>query len=337
MSQYSEIIRQWATDTRRAGCIAGADGTGEVGLDSGQAGRRVAVRFTLKVELDRVADARYEVFGCGFSMAACAVAADLAVGCSLDTIQDVDAIRLGMVLDGLPSDRSYCADLAVEALQAAASSARNNRDVVASTLSQEPHHGPRVMLDDPIYSQLMKSPRREAVSFEDRHLFACLIAVAAQESEDLAVPLGLQQSDLDSILLLFFPGQSFDLLECYSSSAYHQPVECNPDVLSILLSHVPADSGFHQVFVSLWLARILATRAALPGHLWVAMGLTERPQLTAAIRRHLPSLADANHQNMRWKRYLYKQVCDLNGGVMCKAPNCGICSDYGLCFVADEG
>jgi nitrogen fixation protein NifQ len=66
------------------------------------------------------------------------------------------------------------------------------------------------------------------------------------------------------------------------------------------------------------------------------MGLFERPQLTAAIRRYLPSLAVANHQNMRWKRYLYKQVCERNGGVMCKAPNCGVCSDYALCFAVED-
>jgi len=105
--------------------------------------------------------------------------------------------------------------------------------------------------------------------------------------------------------------------------------------LSLLYSHVPAGLGFNALIVSCCLARILATRAAFPGHLWVAMGLTERSQLTAAIRRHLPSLAKANSQNMRWKRYLYKQVCDLNGGTMCKAPNCGVCSDYSLCFAAE--
>ena len=59
---------------------------------------------------------------------------------------------------------------------------------------------------------------------------------------------------------------------------------------------------------SLLLARMIAARTARPGHLWVAMGLFERPQLSASIRRLLPSLAAANSQNMRWKRYLFKQV-----------------------------
>ena len=328
MSHYTETIRKWATDTRRTGCLPDPDGIGEIGLGDKSAGRRLAARFTLKVELGLVADARYEVFGCGFSMAACAVAADMVVGCSLNTVQEIDAKRLNCALEGLPADRSYCADLAVEALQAAATSARNSRQVVASTLSQEREHGHRVTFDDPVYSQLMKNPEPETVHYDDRHLFACLIAVAAQESANIAAPLGLGQRDLDSLLMLFFPGKTRVLLDHHLSSTPEPLENCNSEVLSILLSHVPTGKDLNQTFVSRCLARIIAARTTLPGHLWVAMGLTERPQLTAAIRRHLPTLAEANHQNMRWKRYLYKQVCDLNGGVMCKAPNCGVCSDY---------
>ena len=103
----------------------------------------------------------------------------------------------------------------------------------------------------------------------------------------------------------------------------------------VLLSHVP-DDGHGESVVAFWLARCLAARAAHPGHLWVAMGLFERPQLTAAIRRHLPSLAAANNKGMRWKRYLFKEACTLGGGVLCKSPNCGICSDYALCFAPEE-
>ena len=69
MSYYTDTIRRWATDTRRTGVIDNADGIGEVGLESAAAGRRLAVRFTLRVESERIADARYQVFGCGFSMA----------------------------------------------------------------------------------------------------------------------------------------------------------------------------------------------------------------------------------------------------------------------------
>jgi nitrogen fixation protein NifQ len=133
----------------------------------------------------------------------------------------------------------------------------------------------------------------------------------------------------------YFPAINQDFLSQSAIPAIGPSPEYSEEVLSILLSHVPIEPCTHDLLTSGWLCYIIAARAACPGHLWVAMGLFERPQLTAAIRRHLPSLAEANHQNMRWKRYLFKQVCDLNGGMMCKAPNCGVCSDYALCFAEE--
>jgi nitrogen fixation protein NifQ len=332
MSGYTDTIRKWAIDNRRAGTLPDADGTGEVGLDAGEAGRRLAVRFTLKVDLDRVTDIRYQVFGCGYSMAACAVAADLSVGYTLDEVESIDRTKLDTELDGLPSDRSYCADLAVEALQAAIKSVRSDRQPIRNSVEGEAEHAPRITPDDPVYALLINSPKPERVNNADRHLFASLIAVATQEPHETAAALGLVDSDLASILKTYFLGIDLAALQPHQTSAEQAPPECSKDVLSILLSHLPLAPGHRDLYASVWLAHILAARAAHPGHLWVAMGLSERPQLSAAIRRHLPSLAEANQQNMRWKRYLYKQVCDRNGGTMCKAPNCGVCSDYSLCF-----
>ncbi len=331
MTGYTETIRRWATDNRRVGLLSDADGIGEVGLEAGEAGRRLAVRFTLKVEQDRVSDIRYQVFGCGYSMAACAVAADLSAGAPLDSVRTIDTHRLEGVLEGLPDDRGYCAVLAVEALQAAVESTGTGRTVEAKGPDTS-DHGPLVTAADPVYAALIDSPNPGGAADEDRHLFACLLAVAAREGSDTATALGLQPSDLDTLLDTFFPGLDRSRLDRSSHETATPMTQSNDDVLSLLLSHVPPDACSDDRRTAVWLAHILAARAARPGHLWVAMGLHERPQLTAAIRRHLPSLAAANHLNMRWKRYLYKQVCDMHGGTLCKAPNCGVCSDYALCF-----
>jgi len=332
MSHYTDTIRKWAIDNRRVGRLPDADGTGEVGLTSSEAGKRLAVRFTLKVESDRVTDARYQVFGCGFSMAACAVAAEMAVGYELKEVQKIDAKRLNAALEGLPPERGYCVDLAVKALHAAVRSANAGRCKVEANLPGEVEHGPRISAEHPVYAVLVNSPRPVGVTDSDRHLFACLLAVASEESGAPAAALGLHDSDLDAILGSYFPGISRCVLGQISAQSTGQPAALNEEVLAILLSHVPNNPGHGKWHASVWLAHTLAARSAHPGHLWVAMGLTERPQLTAAIRRHLPSLAEANSQNMRWKRYLFKQVCDQNGGRLCKSPNCVACSDYQLCF-----
>ena len=146
----------------------------------------------------------------------------------------------------------------------------------------------------------------------------------------------LEPPDIDALLNKYFPGVNRQSLSIGCSSEQASQQDINEDVLTILLAHVPAEPGNRNLHVSVCLCHILAARACQPGHLWVAMGLFERPELTAAIRRHLPSLAAANNQNMRWKRYLFKQVCDRNGGTMCKAPNCGVCSDYATCFAEED-
>lgn len=337
MNGYTDTIRRYAMDSSRSGDLPDADGIGEVGLGAEEAGRRLAVRFMLRTHGAQVVDARFQVFGCGFTIAACAAAAELAVGTSLEDAAGIDAPRLDAVLQGLPAERAYCAELAVEALRAAVRSARSEDHAVWQTVHHPEEHGPRVTADDPLYRALLATPAPPGVATEDRHLFACLLAIAAQEPFDMAAALGLSAGDIGAILIRYFSTFDSSRIAEYATFAESHPPESNEDVLKILLTHVPQEDNGHPRPASAWLAHVIAARAAHPGHLWTAMGLFERPQLSAAIRRHLPSLAAANDQNMRWKRFLYRQVCDLNGGVMCKSPNCGVCSDYAICFPAEEG
>lgn len=337
MTAYSDIIRKYAADTSRAGTLENADGTGEVGLSSAEVGRRLAVRFVLHLEQERIVVVRYQVFGCGFTMAACAAAAELAEGQRLSDAAAFDIAAVNRRLGGLPDERSYCAALAVEALQAAVSSVRQKIARVAATVdpaAAEP--GPRLSAANPLYRALIDSPAANRIEPEDRQLFACLLAVADSEPCPLNLALGLAEKRLDALIHAVFPRLDGQKLFADPGSKRSVPPAINPEVLTLLLSHVPATGSEWQQQAAAVLARIIAARAAHPGHLWTAMGLFERPQLSAAIGRHLPSLAAANNRNMRWKRYLFKQVCDRNGGVMCKVPNCGVCSDYSYCFAEDD-
>jgi len=336
MLLYTDTMRRWATDYRRCGDLTDADGTGEVGMAHGEAGTRIAVRFTVRLGDGCVTDVGYQVFGCGYSMAACAAAAELACNKSLKEAMTIDAAAVDALLEGLPSERSYCADLAVEALLAAlASAAGDARPVQATFRPGDEEHGPRVDADNPVYRTLMDSAPPPGAVEENRHLFACLLSVAADEPYDTAAALGLNAGELKELLQAWFPAVDPECL-CIPEASAQNPPEYNKEVLEIVLSHVPVGSDGNPEPSSFYLARMIAARTAHPGHLWVAMGLFERPQLSASIRRLLPSLADANNKNMRWKRYLFKQVCDLNGGMMCKSPNCGDCSDYAICFPEDE-
>lgn len=334
MQGYTDTIRKYAANETHVGLLDNPDGTGEVGLSGQEVGKRLAVRFTLKICDDRVEQIRFQVFGCGFTIAACAAAAELSEGRSLQEIQTFTPNLIDSHLGGLPHERDYCAELANQALQAAIASARNGTVPVQTDLATKPEedHGPLISPDDPLYCALLKTPAPSGSDPSDRQLLAGLLTVGSRENCHLHAALGLTEDDLYQLLDDFFPACDRSLF--FSRQTQPAP-EINTDVLEILLSHVPCDTTGGKNRLAEWLARIIAARAAHPGHLWVAMGFFERPQLTAAIRRHLPTLAEANNKGMRWKRYLFKQVCDMNGGVMCKSPTCGDCSDYSLCFAPD--
>lgn len=338
MNGYTDLIRRYAADASRTGVLADADGVGEVGLGATEVGRRLAVRFSIRLQQNHVSAVRFQVFGCGFTIAACAAAAELAEGQSLNAIDNYTPETINQLLAGLPAERSYCADLAHQALQSAVSSARNGAAPVQSDIqptAEEEHH-PRVSVADPLYRSLISSEAPAGIASEDRQMFACLLAVASQEAQPLSGALGLSEENIDALLAEFFPAAGRDLFKPKAQDDPGAVQEPNQDLLKILLAHVPCDTTGGMQQPAAWLARILAARAALPGHLWLAMGFFERQELTSAIRRLLPTLAAANQQGMRWKRFLFKQVCDGTGGTMCKSPNCGVCSDYALCFAPDD-
>lgn len=329
MNGYSQRILDYAGNSSFAGTMTDADGIGEVGLDSGRQGSTIAVRFFLKTVHRQIAHVRFQAFGCGFTLAACSAAAELAENATLSEVARVDSSAIDRRLGGLPQDRSYCAVLAAEALQAAVKSAKDSTVLVAQqVMATDVHTKPRVPHDHPRYRQLMDSPCSEAIVAADRHLLACLLVVAEEEGT-VPAKLGLSSAQCRQLLCRFFPALDFALEG--GADSYDRP-NVNFDLVAMLLEYVPQRVDDHSPFPAEYLARILAARATCPGHLWVAMGLFERNELTAAIKRHLPVLAAANSQGMRWKRFFYKQLCDRSGGVLCKTPVCGDCPEYSICF-----
>ncbi|SIS74333.1 nitrogen fixation protein NifQ [Phaeovulum vinaykumarii] len=83
------------------------------------------------------------------------------------------------------------------------------------------------------------------------------------------------------------------------------------------------------------IAQILARRAQEPRHLWEDLGLPDRARLGRLIARHFPRLHAANVNNMRWKRFFYRQICGTGAARLCPAPNCEACPEKTACFAPD--
>ena len=85
-----------------------------------------------------------------------------------------------------------------------------------------------------------------------------------------------------------------------------------------------------------WLAAIIATACLGSEHLWRDLGLPSRDVLRHLLQANFPLLARRNDKDMRWKKFFYKQLCEQEGGYVCRAPTCEQCTAYSDCFGPEE-
>jgi nitrogen fixation protein NifQ len=66
------------------------------------------------------------------------------------------------------------------------------------------------------------------------------------------------------------------------------------------------------------------------------LGLWARSDLSALIGFNFPELAARNVHDMKWKKFLYKQLCEAEGIYICRAPSCSVCVDYHKCYGPED-
>ncbi len=81
-----------------------------------------------------------------------------------------------------------------------------------------------------------------------------------------------------------------------------------------------------------WVAHAIAAACLADDHLWQDLGLPDRKTLGLLFERYFRPLCERNVGEMRWKKFLYKQLCERAGFQACKAPSCRECTDYAICF-----
>ncbi len=91
-----------------------------------------------------------------------------------------------------------------------------------------------------------------------------------------------------------------------------------------------------QVAGSADVAVILATGCMGAEHLWQDLGLPSRRELSQLVALNFPALAHANNRDMKWKKFLYRELCQREGIFVCTSPSCDACSDFALCFGPEE-
>jgi len=105
------------------------------------------------------------------------------------------------------------------------------------------------------------------------------------------------------------------------------------DLVALLLAHADRSAGPKaDLYHTAWL---IACASLGDQHLWQDLGLPSREALSQLIGRWFPSLAARNVNNMKWKKFFYRELCLREDILICKSPTCGDCADHADCFGAE--
>ena len=114
--RYSGILVEHFLNPRNAGLMREPDGSGSDEYE----GCGDLTKFYVRVLDGRVAEARFQAYGCGPTIAAASVTSERAAGRTLEELAALKAQEIEDALDGLPDDRKHAAEVAAGAMRAAA-------------------------------------------------------------------------------------------------------------------------------------------------------------------------------------------------------------------------
>lgn len=163
--------------------------------------------------------------------------------------------------------------------------------------------------------------------------FAGVIATRSMRKPPYDVPIaGLDESGLAVLRERYFPGAN---LEFFSVPTITEVAANRFDEFDDLLGLLLAGRAFDNE-ESRWVAHAVATASMADNHLWQDMGLPNRAALSELLTRYFTPLAQLNVNDMKWKKFFYRQLCDRSGISICRAPSCAVCGDYQHCFAPEE-
>jgi nitrogen fixation NifU-like protein len=113
--EYSAKLMDHFLNPRNMGSIENSNGIGEVG--NAKCGD--VMKIFLKIKGDRIADVKFQTFGCVAAIASSSMATKLIKGRTLEEAWKLSNKAVAEALDGLPPTKMHCSMLAKEAVHEA--------------------------------------------------------------------------------------------------------------------------------------------------------------------------------------------------------------------------
>jgi nitrogen fixation protein NifQ len=174
-----------------------------------------------------------------------------------------------------------------------------------------------------LYRELMS----RAIGEGNDHVLACMIASWQAGKTDMPDWLGLSPAAFRCLMVHHFRGEGAESFSPWARGLPEGRLDEVDDLVRLMLIDRAGDSPSE-----VWMAHIVAAGCLAADHLWRDLGLWSRDDLTALMRRNFPALTTLNVNDMKWKRFLYKRLCEAEGIQTCRAPSCEICTDHHACF-----
>ena len=112
---YSEKVMDHFTNPRNVGEMPDAHG---IGVEGNPVCGDV-MKIYIKVQDDKIVDAKFQTFGCGAAIAVSSMVTEMVKGMTLDEALKITKASLAEALDGLPPQKMHCSNLGADALRKA--------------------------------------------------------------------------------------------------------------------------------------------------------------------------------------------------------------------------
>jgi nitrogen fixation protein NifQ len=170
----------------------------------------------------------------------------------------------------------------------------------------------------------------QAGGFANDDLLARMLASHLRGMGALPAGLGLARADFAALMTRHFPG--YILPAGWADEAVEASRQAErEDLLTLFMEHRAGRDESER-----WLAAIVSSACMGGDHLWQDLGLGSRGDLSRLITQNFPRLAAKNSRDMKWKKFLYKQLCDREEVRVCRSPSCEVCADYAKCFGPED-